>query len=334
MAVLGHDPWTMRNIEPAKWLDWGALLLVVPGALVVAGLWPERAGLGFVAAAIGVIPVAARMHRAGRVLAGGLPPRLEAAASSLLDLLPALTLGAGALLDDQLDLARSMVVGLVGFVVIFMPGIDLLLGAERGSRPPWAGFLGVGVAGLVLPRLVHPEGLPPREISVAVGLAMLGLAAHVAWTAPWSDPVGLRARSARARAVRAAWIFLLSWIVLGALAFLVGSLAEDASVALGAGPVALGAVLLGASLGLAMGLTRSPARPVEPLTVWLLAPALAAMAHPLSETRFVGFDYTRPEAVALVAAALWVGAPGRGPMAAARVGSWIVLVAALWFAGY
>lgn len=183
----------------ARWLYW--LLVAVPLAFL-AGLlhWPET--LVFVAAAIGLIPLAGLIGLATEELAERVGPLVGGLLNATFGNAPELIIGIAALSAGLLDVVRASITGSIIGNTLLVLGTALLAGGWHNGRQyfdarnagQYASMLALAVIGLVLPALANAVGSSERSgnhgpainidaISIAFSVILLvSYAAYLAYT--------------------------------------------------------------------------------------------------------------------------------------------------------
>jgi Ca2+:H+ antiporter len=183
----------------ARWLYW--LLAAVPLA-ILAGLlhWPET--LIFVAAAVGLIPLAGLIGLATEELAEQVGPLVGGLLNATFGNAPELIIGIAALSAGLLDVVRASITGSIIGNTLLVLGTALLIGGWRNGRQyfdarnagQYASMLALAVIGLVLPALANTVGQSERSgnggpainidaISIAFAVILLiSYAAYLAYT--------------------------------------------------------------------------------------------------------------------------------------------------------
>jgi Ca2+:H+ antiporter len=183
----------------ARWLYW--LLLAVPLAFL-AGLlhWPET--LTFIAAAVGLIPLAGLIGLTTEQLAKQVGPLVGGLLNATFGNAPELIIGIAALRSGLQDVVRASITGSIIGNTLLVLGTALFIGGWRNGRQyfdarnagQYASMLALAVVGLVLPALANSAGLSGHvdgrggtdkidAISIAFSLILLfSYMAYLAYT--------------------------------------------------------------------------------------------------------------------------------------------------------
>ncbi len=152
----------------ARWLYW--LLLAVPVALLAHFLnW--SALIVFLAAAVGLVPLAGLIGQATEELAEQVGPLVGGLLNATFGNAPELIIGIVALNAGLLDVVRASIIGSIIGNTLLVLGTALLVGGWRNGRQyfdarnagQYASMLALAVVGLVLPALANAFGFSNRE---------------------------------------------------------------------------------------------------------------------------------------------------------------------------
>jgi Ca2+:H+ antiporter len=166
------------------WLSWRTLMLLFVPATIVLNLMHANPLLVFVAACLGVIPLAGFMGEATEHLAARSGPAIGGLLNATFGNAAELIIAIAALRSGFIDLVKASITGSIMGNLLLIMGLCFIAGGagrptlrfNRVSAGASAGMMALAVVGLVFPALFHglrPQAGFPRELMLTEAVALV-----------------------------------------------------------------------------------------------------------------------------------------------------------------
>ncbi|HEX9895861.1 MAG TPA: calcium/proton exchanger [Gemmatimonadales bacterium] len=166
------------------WLSWRSLMLLFVPATIGLNLMHANPLVVFIAACLGVIPLAGVMGEATEHLAARSGPAIGGLLNATFGNAAELIIAIAALRSGLIDLVKASITGSILGNLLLIMGLCFLAGGigrptlrfNRVSAGASAGMMALAVVGLVFPALFHsirPEAGFPRELMLTESVALV-----------------------------------------------------------------------------------------------------------------------------------------------------------------
>jgi Ca2+:H+ antiporter len=186
MARAGKPPAIARPPKSIRpwWLSWRTLMLLFIPATIVLNLMHANPLLVFIAACLGIIPLAGLMGEATEHLAARSGPAIGGLLNATFGNAAELIIAIVALRSGLIDLVKASITGSILGNLLLIMGLCFLAGGtsrptlrfNRVSAGASAGMMTLAVVGLVFPALFHtirPAAGFPRELMLSESVALV-----------------------------------------------------------------------------------------------------------------------------------------------------------------